>query len=207
VPDRQPSSLERLASVALLLGVRREAGAPHFVAPTSTTTAALALGDALALATARRRNFTDADFARRHPGGALGGLLRPVVEVLRFEVGRNMPLIPESVTVTEALQRAAEAGRRPGAVLLVDAAGRLSGIFTDADLRRIVLRDARELSRPIRDVMTRSPRTLPSTALVRDAARMFRECRQDEIPIVDPDGRPVGLLDVQDLIAMKLVRD
>jgi arabinose-5-phosphate isomerase len=202
------SSLERLATVRLRLGVELEAGAPEFAAPTSSTTATLALGDALALAAARRRNFTDEDFAKRHPGGALGGLLRPVVEVLRFSAGKNLPLITDTTPVREALQRAAEVGRRPGAIMLVDHdTGRLTGIFTDGDLRRLVLRDARELDRPIRDVMTRSPRSLPDTALVRDAVNMVREFRQDELPIVDAQGRPVGLLDVQDLVAMRLVKD
>lgn len=201
------SSLERLSNVCLGLELEREAGSPEFVAPTSSTTATLALGDALALAAARRRNFTDADFAKRHPGGALGGLLRPVTDVLRFAVGRNLPLIPDSVSVSNALQRAAEVGRRPGAIVLIDeTSGQLTGIFTDGDLRRLVLADPGQLERPIREVMTRSPRTLPDSAIVRDAVRMVREFRQDEIPIVDGQGRPVGLLDVQDLISMKLVQ-
>jgi arabinose-5-phosphate isomerase len=201
-----PSSLQRLATVTLRLIIAAEAGSPEFVAPTSSTTAALAVGDALALAAARRRNFSDRDFAKHHPGGSLGGLMRPVTDVLRFSAGRDLPLIPDSLSVSQALQRAAEAGRRPGAIMLTEN-GRLSGIFTDGDLRRLVLRDPRELSRPIREVMTRSPRTLPATALVRDAVNMVREHRQDEIPIVDAAGRPVGLLDVQDLVAMRLVKD
>ncbi len=205
---RKPSSLERLATVALTLGVEAEAGAPDFVAPTSSTTATIALGDALALAAARRREFTDEDFARRHPGGSLGGQLRPVTEVLRFVVGENLPVIPHDVSVEEALRRAAQAGRRPGAIILVEpATGRLDGIFTDGDLRRLVMRDPAELSRPVMEVMTRHPRTLPSSAMVRDAVIMVREHRQDEIPVVDDNGRPVGILDVQDLIAMKLVKD
>ncbi len=206
--QREPSSLERLATVSLLLGLAREAGGTEFVAPTCSTTATLALGDALALAAARRRNFTDRDFAKRHPGGALGGLLRPVTDVLRFRAGKNLHLIPSTVSVKAALERAQEAGRRPGAILIVNPdTGRLEGIFTDGDFRRLMLRDAAGLSRPISQVMTPSPRTLLDTALVRDAARMIQECRQDEIPIVDAEGRPVGLLDVQDLVAMRLVRD
>lgn len=202
------SSLERLATVTLHLGVEREAGGPDFVAPTCSTTATLALGDALALAVARRRNFTNDDFAKRHPGGSLGSLLRPVRDVLRFVAGKNVPLVPHGVSVAEALRLAAAVGRRPGAMVLIDPAdGRLAGIFTDGDLRRLVLRDPGELSRPIREVMTTHPRTLPDTALVRDAVLMIRECRQDEIPVVDDAGRPVGILDVQDLIAMRLVRD
>ncbi|MFZ2873304.1 MAG: KpsF/GutQ family sugar-phosphate isomerase [Phycisphaerales bacterium] len=203
----EASSLERLATVPLRLGIRSEAGAPFFVAPTSSTTATLALGDALALAAAKRRNFTDEDFARRHPGGALGELLRPVRDVMRFASGRNMPLIPESASVIEAQRLAAAGGRRPGAIVIVARDGTLTGVFTDGDLRRLILRDASELSRPIAEVMTRAPRCLPDSALVRDAIQMFREHRQDEIPIIDDSRRPVGMLDVQDLIAMRLIKD
>ena len=204
--DQQSSSLARLATVDLRLGVTEEAGAPAFVAPTSSTTATLALGDALAIAAAQRRGFTDADFAKRHPGGALGSLLRPVTDALRFVAGRNVPLIPDTATVLEAQSRAAEIDRRPGAILLVDAEGRLTGIFTDSDLRRLVIRDATALGRPIAEVMTREPRTLADTALVRDAVAMVRQFRQDEIPIVDTHRRPVGILDVQDLVTLKLIR-
>ncbi len=201
------SSLERLATVFLRLGVTSEA-TPEFHAPTSSTTATLVLGDALALAAARRREFTHADFVRRHPGGALGNALRPVTDVLRFVVGKNLATLNEDLSVRRALEKAAEHGRRPGAMLVVSPGdGSLSGIFTDGDLRRLVLRDAKELDRPIAEVMTRKPRTLSSSALVRDAVLMVREHRQDEIPVVDEAGRPVGILDVQDLIALRLVQD
>lgn len=206
-PGREPSSLERLATVTLGALVTAEAGDGDFMAPTSSTTATLAIGDALALAVARRRSFTEADFRRRHPGGQLGGLLRPVTDLIRFRAGENLPLINESLTVHQALAEAARVVRRPGALLITDDAGRLAGIFTDSDLRRLILRDPDEMARPIGTVMSRAPRTLPDSALTRDAVAMFREHRQDEIPVIDDAGRPVGLLDVQDLIAMRLVRD
>lgn len=202
------SSLERLAMVVLRIPLDTEAGGSGFVAPTSSTTATMALGDALALAAARRRDFTEADFRRRHPGGSLGGLLRPVVDLLRFRAGENLPVVPEGVSVSEALRRTNQVGRRPGALVVIDpAAGRLTGIFTDGDLRRLIARDPAELSRPIESVMTRSPRTLGADALVRDAVAMVREFRQDEIPVIGPGSEPLGILDVQDLIAMRLVRD
>jgi arabinose-5-phosphate isomerase len=202
------SSLERLATVVLRVPLDREAGEPRFLAPTSSTTVTMAMGDALALAAADRRAFTDADFRRRHPGGSLGGLLRPVVEMLRFRAGQGLPLVPEGVSVGEALRRADTPGRRPGAMVIIDPeSGRLTGIFTDGDLRRLVLRDPAAMNAPIESVMTRSPRTLPAGALVRDAVTMVREFRQDEIPVVGPSGEPVGILDVQDLIAMRLVKD
>jgi arabinose-5-phosphate isomerase len=91
-------------------------------------------------------------------------------------------------------------------MMLVDGGGCLSGIFTDGDLRRLVLKDVGDLARPVAEVMTRKPRTLMNTAMVSDAVKMFREFRADEIPVVDEAGRPVGILDVQDLIAMRLVK-
>ena len=138
----------------------------------------------------------------------LGDLLRPVTNVTRFVVGKNLPIISQTVSVAAALVSAQRAGRRPGAMMIVDpASGALAGIFTDGDLRRLVLRDTNELARPMAEVMTKKPRTLRDTALVREALLLIREFRQDEIPVVDGMGRPVGILDVQDLIALKLVKD
>jgi len=202
---RGDSSLERVSTVALAVGDAEEA-CPLSLAPTSSTTAALAIGDALALAASRRRAFTPDDFAKRHPGGMLGDLLRPVTDVLRFVAGRNLPVLPDTMTVAQALEKAADFGRRPGALVLVDGSGAISGVFTDGDLRRLVTEDASRLTSPISDVMTKTPRTLPHTATVRDALHLVREHRQDEAPVVDEKGRPVGLLDVQDLMAMKVVR-
>lgn len=200
------TQLARFSDVLLTLGVETEASGDAVRAPTTSTTAALALGDALAVAVAERNGFTDKDFAKRHPGGTLGALLRPVVEILRFKIGESLPIIGETQTVLEAQQAAADIARRPGALLITDSTGKLAGIFTDGDLRRLVLRDADELGRPIGEVMTRSPRTLEDSALVRDAVAIIREHRQDEIPIVDGSGAPVGILDVQDLVALRLVR-
>lgn len=200
------STLARLSTVNLALGVIEEVS-EFGLAPTCSTTATLALGDALAVALARRRMLTADDFARRHPGGTLGGLMRPVAEVLRFRVGENLAVVAEDHTVRRALEESGAQGRRPGAVLIVDGRGALVGIFTDGDLRRLVLTAPERLEGPIGAVMTRSPRTVRDDALVRDAVRIVREFRADEIPVVDGDGRPIGVLDVQDLVALKVVRD
>jgi arabinose-5-phosphate isomerase len=199
------SALSRLATVTLAVGDCDDAAITP--APTCSTTAALALGDALAVCAAARRRFTVDEFAKRHPGGALGGLLRPVGEVLRFVVGKNLTPIEDDVTLRVALERAEVPGvRRPGMMLLVSrGTGKLSGVFTDADLRRLVQRSTGVLDRPVSEVMTRSPSTLESTALVRDAVRIVREFRRDEIPIVDGEGRPMGVLDVQDLVTLKVI--
>lgn len=200
------STLQRLARVTLEVGVVGEAGAGDVPAPTSSTTAALAIGDALALAAARRRSFTNDQFRARHPGGQLGSLLRPVMDLVRFK-GENLPLARESDAISAALTRASELVRRPGALLVTDDAGTLTGIFTDSDLRRLVLEGGADLQRPVGTVMTRGPKSLGSDATASDAVTLFRRCRADEIPIVDDSGCPVGILDVQDLIAMRLVKD
>lgn len=201
------SSLARLASVTLGLGPVTEE-AEISPAPTLTTTASLALGDALALCVSRRLGFTDSDFARRHPGGALGGLLRPVMEALRFTVGKNLTPASDDLSLEEALRQAENNVRRPGALLLVDRkTGLLTGVFTDADLRRVILKNPASLKRPVAEFMTRNPGTLSDTSLLRDAVKMVREFRRDEIPVVDAAGKPVGLLDVQDLVALRLVKE
>ena len=136
--------------------------------------------------------------------------MRPVVESLRFRVGKNLTPAPDDVTLEEALKLAETTDRRPGALLLVSReTGRLTGVFTDADLRRVVLKNpgGEALKRPVAGFMTRNPGTIADTALLRDAVKMVREFRRDEIPVVDAQGRPIGLLDVQDLIAMKLVKE
>ncbi|MFG0246309.1 MAG: SIS domain-containing protein [Phycisphaerales bacterium JB052] len=205
--DGKVSSLQRLADVTLEVGVTDEAGDGEFLAPTTSTTGALAIGDALALAVARRRAFTNEDFHARHPGGTLGSLLKPVSELIRFVAGKNLPIATEGDTVADALREASKVVRRPGALLVVDSVGKLAGIFTDSDLRRLILRDPGELQKPIAEVMTRDPKALSIEALTRDAVALFREYRADELPVVDDQHKPVGLLDVQDLIAMKLVED
>lgn len=199
------SSLDRLATVSLAIGACDDPDLSP--APTCSTTATLALGDALALCAARRRNFTDDDFAKRHPGGSLGGLLRPITDLLRFRAGSTLNVVPDDLSVAQALKHSETGDRRSGAMLLVDRkSGLLTGLFTDGDLRRLIERDRGELDQPIRAVMTKNPGTLPDSALVRDAVNMVREFRRDEIPVVDAKGRPVGLLDVQDLIAQRLIR-
>lgn len=200
------STLGTLCPAHLALGEITEACALN-LAPTASTTAMMAIGDALAIAASRRRDFDADAFHRHHPGGMLGAGLRPIVELLRFRVGENVAVVPDTGIVREALAASGD-GRRTGAILLVDAEGRLSGIFTDGDLRRLINHQGHEgLDSPIADIMTRQPRSLTDENLVRDAVRLVRERRVDEIPVVDTDGRPVGVLDVQDLVAMKVVRD
>jgi arabinose-5-phosphate isomerase len=133
----------------------------------------------------------------------------PVLEAIRFRAGVNMPLVSPTVSVEEAYaqaERFAPGGRRAGALLIVDDSGALAGIFTDGDLRRLFLKHGSAAWRdPIGKHMTRNPRRLTDAARVRDAVQMVREFRIDEVPIVDAGGRPLGLIDVQDLVALKVI--
>lgn len=208
-----PSALVKASEVALFIGrvEEGEQAASLSPAPMASTTATLVLGDALAECAAHRLAKVD-DFHRRHPGGSLGELSKPVMDVVRFVAGKSLFTVFDDATVSDALKQseppAGTTLRRPGAMLLVDrVTGMLTGLFTDGDLRRLVERDRAALDRPIRDVMTRNPGTLPASALVRDAVRMVRQFRRDEVPVVDDAGKPVGLLDVQDLVAMRLVKE
>ena len=129
--------------------------------------------------------------------------------MLRFRVGAGVEAIPSSTPIRTALRTAREAsqGRRAGALLLTNEHGVLEGIMTDGDLRRLLLDNPEAIDGPSAESMTKNPRTLQEDQPLREAERLVRTHRVDEIPIVDAEGRPVGLLDVQDLITLKIVRD
>jgi arabinose-5-phosphate isomerase len=193
-------TLARKADVALVYGPLEEV-CPLGLAPSASTTAMLALGDALAFVLSRERAFTHEDFARYHPAGSLGKKLARVEVFMRQ--GPDLRLAPASETVRAVFARARRHGRRTGAVVLTDEAGRLCGLFTDSDLARLIeSRRDEALDRPIAAVMTRNPLTLPTGARVAEALEVFERHKISELPIVDEQRRPVGLLDITDLIGV-----
>jgi arabinose-5-phosphate isomerase len=196
------STVGRAARCVVELGDIAEA-CPLGLAPTASAAALLAMGDALAMAALRARDFSREDYAHNHPGGKLGRKLRKVREVMRQ--GPQNPLVEESVSVTGAIEVMTRTPGRPGAALVTDASGRLAGIFTDGDLRRLIQSGETDFTRPVGAVMKRGPRTVPPDMLAIDATRILRERQIDQVPVVDDDGRPVGLLDVQDLLAAGLL--
>lgn len=201
--------LAKLSTAALTTGELEEA-CQHNLAPSASTAAMMALGDALALAASEHRAFSADDFHQRHPGGALGAQLLPVESVVRFRAGENLAPLSDRLTVGEVIVAGSTPGvRSAGATLLVDEHGRLTGIFTDGDLRRLMARVATKggpsLELPIGEVMTRTPAALGVGDRVREAVRIVRERRIDEIPVLDANRCPVGLLDVQDLIALRVL--
>jgi arabinose-5-phosphate isomerase len=194
------STLARKADVALAYGPLEEV-CPLGLAPSASTTAMLAIGDALSFVLSRQRDFSHEDFARYHPAGSLGKKLLKVEAVMRQ--GSELRIASDSETVRNVFASARRQGRRTGAVMLLDSTGRLSGLFTDSDLARIV--EARRddaLDRPIAEVMTYAPRTLAVGARVGEALELLQRHKISEIPIIDDSGRPVGLLDVTDVIGI-----
>ena len=200
------SQLARHADITVTYGEVAEA-CPHGVAPTVSTTCMLALGDALALVVMTMRKFGPEDFAAFHPGGTLMRRLLTVKEVMSFRPGEHLNLVSDALTLGEALAEAERAGRRSGAMLLVDGDGKLSGIFTDADLRRKLIehggKDVRSM--PISELMTSDPKHIGEDALAAEALAILNRNRIDELPVVDTAGKPVGIIDVQDLLGIKTV--
>jgi len=199
---RSPAStLARACDLTLALGEIPEAD-PLGLAPSTSTTAMLALGDALAFCVHRRRGFTPEQYAFFHPGGDLGRRFVRVREAMR--TGDRNPVVREDASIQEALLAITRA--RAGAVSVVGADGRLAGFFTDGDLRRLLQAGGeRRLSEPIRNAMTSRPTTVQADAFAAEAAALLRSRKIDELPVVDADGRPVGMLDVQDLLDAGLV--
>ena len=193
---RPRSALGRAADLIINTAVPEEA-CPFNITPTASTTAMLALGDALALLVMEMRGFGREDFARLHPAGSLGKrLLLRVKDLMRK--GAENPLVPQTKKVADALQVMTRT--RVGAASIVDGRGRLVGVFTDGDLRRRLPADPSLLSRPLTAVMTRSPRTVAPEDLAAAVAGLFRQFGLDNFPVVDRQGRPVGLLDEKDLL-------
>jgi arabinose-5-phosphate isomerase len=194
--------LAQAADLALTIGAVDEA-CPMGLAPTASTAALLALGDALAMTVLKNRSFAREEYALYHPAGKLGRDLMKVQEVMRR--GTANPVVRESARLSEAVAVMTETTGRPGATSVVDGKGRLVGIFTDGDLRRLVERGETNFKVAVAKWMCRNPRTVRPDALVADAARVLREAHIDQVPVIDDRGRPIGLLDVQDLLAARII--
>ena len=195
------SSLSRAADVTLDTSVTREA-CPLNLAPTSSSTAMMVMGDALAMVLLEMRGFTESDFARYHPGGSLGRvLLLKVGDVMRRD--QAMPTVPLSACVSDAV---VEMNRsRAGACLILDENGMLAGIFTHGDFARGYEKNPSLGALPVADLMTRNPVSLPENSLAVEAVRQVGEKHIDDIVVIDAEGKPVGLIDAQDLARLKLV--
>jgi len=201
VTGQPRSTLARHSDWILNVRVPREA-CPFNLAPTTSTTAMLVLGDALAMTVLQARGFKPHDFARHHPAGAIGrALLLRIQDIMRR--GERNSVAPQTLTVKEALLVMTRA--KAGSVSVVDARGRLVGVFTDGDLRRRMAADEHVLSRSLSRVMTRRPVCVREDALAVEALKIFNERSIDDLIVVNARREPVGLVDAQDLPKLKLM--
>ena len=195
------SSLAVMADVHLDVSVAKEA-CPMNLAPTASTTVTLALGDALAVALLDARGFKEEDFARSHPGGALGRrLLTHVRDVMRS--GEAVPAVPESASLSQALLEITQKGM--GMTAIVDSEGHPVGVFTDGDLRRMIERVQDFTQVMIRDVMHFDPRRVRAEQLAVDAVAIMEEHRINQMLVVDADDKLVGALHIHDLTRAKVI--
>jgi arabinose-5-phosphate isomerase len=195
------SPLARAADLTLLLPSFREA-CLHNLAPSTSTTSMLALGDALALVVSESKGFSKESFAEFHPGGALGRSLATVDDVMRPL--SECRVANSQSSVRDIFVQVAKTGRRTGAVMLIDEAGRLEGIFTDSDLARLMeqRRDG-DLDLPIRGLMTTAFTAIHSRANLSDATAIMAHRKISELPVVDEDDHPLGLIDVTDVLGLR----
>jgi len=201
VTGQAGSSLAQIAQVTLDISVEREA-CPHNLAPTASTTATLALGDALAVAVLKARHFTEEDFSRAHPGGVLGRRLLVFVEDL-MHAAEDMPLVDSQASMADAISEMSS--KRLGMVGITDNSGRLVGIFTDGDLRRTLGQRVDIHASIVADVMRSSPQTISPTALAAEALQLMQSHSINGLFAVDTTGCPVGALNALDLIRARIL--
>lgn len=195
------SSLAKHSDVALNVRVPKEA-CPFNLAPTSSTTAMLVMGDALAMAVLEARGFKQSDYAKRHPSGAIGrAMLLKVGDIMRS--GERNAVADENLAVKDALLVMTRA--KSGSLAVVNARGKLAGVFTDGDFRRHMATDDNLLSKPLKAVMTRNPICIHDNALAAEALKIFNERNIDDLIVVNAKREPVGLVDSQDLPKMKIL--
>jgi arabinose-5-phosphate isomerase len=198
ITSNRHNSLAENSDVVLEIGRTREA-CRWGLAPSTSTTTMLALGDALALVVSEAKEFTPHHFAKFHPGGSLGQKLKPVIELMRPR--EQLRIASDQKTVREVISTSARPGRRTGAILLVDEKERLSGLFTDSDLARLLeTRQDAILDEAISTVMTSQPMTVRDDAIFSDIVDLLSARKISEIPVIDEDRKPVGLIDITDVI-------
>ena len=200
ITSAKDSALAKYSNTNLAIGSHKEAG-PLGLAPTTSTTVMLALGDALAMTVLRHQDFSREQFAKYHPAGSLGQGLIPVTDIMR--TGKENCIVNQTSSAREVLRSIAETKGRPGAATIIDDKGVLVGVFTDGNLRRCLDNDESFLDKPISEVMGKEPKKLTDSALSADALHIISNYKIDQVIIVNDSGEPIGLIDVQDLLPLK----
>jgi arabinose-5-phosphate isomerase len=204
ITGEQDSTLCKHSDVALCMGQMNEA-CPLGVAPSVSTTCMLAVGDAIALTVMKARNFGVEDYVRFHPGGSLGARLMTVEQSMMFRPGEKLPVVNVANTIKQLLEKTGQI-KRHGAVMVVGEDGKLAGIITDADLRRLMAKHGLEAFEfKAGNVMTPNCKKIRADALAAEATAIFHKYRIDDLPVVNANDKPVGLIDVQDIVTIKVV--
>lgn len=198
ITSSRHSALGSASHIVIELGEIKEAGHLN-LAPTSSAVAMLAVGDALACEAARVKGVSAEDFGRLHPGGALGKALLPVESIMRK--GDLHCVLSQKTLCREVLHAITGTKGRPGAATIIDQSGRLAGIFTDGDLRRLLDKQIEFLDLPVEKFMTRNPSSVSPGVTALDALAIMSSKKIDQVIVIDADNKPIGLLDIQDVVA------
>ena len=198
------SRLSKYSDVVLCMGQKDEA-CPLGLAPSVSTACMLAVGDALAFTVMKARNFSAEDYARFHPGGSLGAKLITVEQSMMFKKTEQLPIAKTTDTIKQMLEKNLNL-KRHGAFMAVADDGKLAGVITDADLRRFMAKlGPKTFEKKVSEIMTPHCKAIRADALAAEAMAIFHKHRIDDLPVVDSNNRPVGLIDVQDIVAIKIV--
>lgn len=193
-------SLASHSDYKITIGAQPEVG-PLGLAPTTSTTVMLAIGDALAMTVLNQKDFSKEDFAFYHPGGNLGRKLMTVAELMRE--GDHNAVANDRMTVREVVHVVTTTKGRPGAAAIVNETGSLVGVFTDGDLRRCLESEDNFLNASIKDVMGKNPKTVAPQQLIDEALHIMTEYKIDQVIVVDSENQPIGLLDIQDILRVR----
>jgi arabinose-5-phosphate isomerase len=196
ITSTKECSLGKHSDLVIEIGKLEEAG-PLSMAPTTSTTAMLAVGDALAMSVLSLRGLTKEQYAFYHPGGSLGRALLTVDEIMR--TGDELCLVTQETNCADVLKKITSTKGRPGAALVIDDTGKLIGIFTDGDLRRLLTKGPEFLSMPVKDSMGKNPKSILTGKLMSEASRILTENSIDQLAVIDNSGKAIGLIDIQDV--------
>ena len=204
ITGRNDSTLCKYSDVSICMGKMDEA-CPLGVAPSVSTTCMLAVGDAIAFTVMKARNFSVEDYVKFHPGGSLGTQLMTVEQSMMFRPGEKLPIADMNDTVGMLLEKTGDV-KRHGAVMITNKNGKLVGIITDGDLRRLITKYKNDcFALKVSEVMTSNCKRIRIDALAAEATAIFHKFRIDELPVVDAQDKPVGMIDVQDIVTIKIV--
>ncbi|MBN2590604.1 MAG: KpsF/GutQ family sugar-phosphate isomerase [Sedimentisphaerales bacterium] len=204
ITGQNDSTLCKYSDVAICMG-RMDEACPLGVAPSVSTTCMLAVGDAIAFTVMKARNFGVEDYVRFHPGGSLGTKLMTVEQSMMFRPGEKLPIADSNDTIEKLLEQTGDV-KRHGAVMVTGKNDKLVGIITDGDLRRLITKHKNKFFKlKVGEVMTPNCKRIRIDALAAEATAIFHKYRIDELPVVDAEDRPVGMIDVQDIVTIKIV--